>query len=233
VSRNSKAPGGALGLGLPEPGAEPRAAGDNDRLRSIETKLEELLVRRNRGRPKDAVADARNEIVEVGVLVLRDAILEQVPLSVQVAVMEPVVQEFERRLTVAMKAAADAEPAAAVNDRLGAIETRIGELLNRTGVKRGRPRDAVADALNQIDNIGVLVLRDAIKSVLKQVPRSVQVVVNLPDIMDQVVPAFEQRLVVVIKAGGMWHYETQRKVVDARHAMKSARRRRKKSDPSD
>jgi hypothetical protein len=213
----------------------------------------------NRGKPRDAVADAPNEIVEIGVLVLRDAVKhvleqapDQLPLSVLVTVhladiMEQVVQAFEHGLPVAMKATKvtddparakrsepDAEPARTVfNDRLRSIETDIGDLLNPTGRKRGRPTDVVADALNEIGRVGVPALRDANRSVLRQVPPSIEVAAYLPGIMDQVVQAFEQRLVVAMKAGSTWHYETQRKVARPTRAKRDAdRRRRKKTDRS-
>jgi hypothetical protein len=50
--------------------------------------------------------------------------------------------------------------------------------------------------------------------------------------MDQVVQAFEQRLLVGMRAGSKWHYKNQRKANDPAHAMRDADRRRRKISTS-
>jgi hypothetical protein len=73
VPADEKRPGHALGFGLPEPDAEPDDASIKDELRMVKAQLAELLERtdkKTRGRPRDAHADAINEITEIGIEVL-------------------------------------------------------------------------------------------------------------------------------------------------------------------
>jgi hypothetical protein len=123
---------------------------------------------------------------------------------------------------------------AVLKDRLQAIETKLDELLIRSDRKRGRPRDAVADAVSAVSDAAVEVLQKAIEHVLEDMPLGVQVAVNMAAIMDQVVQEFGRLLPVALKAGSAWHYEKQRKVADPARAERSGtRRRRNKIDLSD
>ncbi len=112
---DDKRPSRALGFGLPELDVEPDAATVEDRLRAIEVKIDELLARgekNKRGRPRDAHADALNELSEVGVLVLQEAIKtvqetlpEKMSLDILVAVnlvMDQVVREFGQLLPLSL-----------------------------------------------------------------------------------------------------------------------------------
>jgi hypothetical protein len=122
---------------------------------------------------------------------------------------------------------------ASVEDELQTIKAQLDELLLRTRETRGRDRDARADALNELGEVGVLVLQEAIKDVLKTVPLGVQVAANLPAVMDQIVQAFERRLPVAMKAAGTWSYKYRRKVSDPARAWRSGQRRRNKTDLAD
>ncbi len=120
---------------------------------------------------------------------------------------------------------------ASVKDELQTIKAQLDELLIRTRETRGRDRDARADALNELGEVGALMLQKAIKDVLETVPLGVQVAINLPAVMNQVVQAFERCLPVGMKAAGTWSYKYQRKVKsDPARAMRSANRRRNKVD---
>ena len=130
----------------------------------------------------------------------------------------------------------DAEPddASVKDDKLRTIEAKLDELLIRSDRKRGRPRDARADAFNELSEVGVRVLQEAKKAVQETVPLGVQVAVNLPAILDQVEQEFGRLLSVAMKAAGAWHYKKERKVQgDDARAMRSARRRRNKINLSD
>jgi hypothetical protein len=94
--------------------------------------------------------------------------------------------------------------------------------------KRGRPRDAYADAFSEVcDAVPVTALEEAFDEVRETLPLGELLVFD--DYASKVMQGFTKRLPVAHQAASKWHYENQRKVMgDPVRAERNAKRRRKK-----
>jgi hypothetical protein len=112
--------------------------------------------------------------------------------------------------------------------KLDEMLTILRELREHPGKKRGRPRDAYADAFSEVrDAVPVTALEEAFHEVRETLPLSELLVFD--DYASKVMQAFTKRLPVAHEAASKWHYENQRKVLrDPARAQQNAERRRKK-----
>src|SRR5262249_34938630 len=111
-------------------------------------------------------------------------------------------------------------------------EAKVGRLTSPK--KRGRPRDAYADAFSQVRGIAELSLQGAIAEAVVTLPPGILTTCEEAEFRTRLRQTFAVLLAETMNAAGLWHYKHRRKLFGepARAMRDAARRRRKEQDGS-